>query len=74
MMTAYMEASDNPIYIIELLAALIAIRVWGSVCKHQFFVSFIDNEASRSALIKAWSDVALATNILRLYVDVFNIL
>lgn len=68
-MSAYMEASDNPIYIIELLAALIAIRSWGSVCKNQFIVSFIDNEASRAALIKAWSDVSLANNILRLYVD-----
>ena len=68
-MRVYMEFSDNPIYIIELLAAFVAIKLWGRVCNQQFIVSFIDNEASRSALIKAWSDISLANNILRLYVD-----
>ena len=32
-------------------------------------MNFVDNEASRSALIKAWSDTTLANNIIRLYVD-----
>ena len=32
-------------------------------------MNFVDNEASRSALTKAWSDTALANNIIRLYVD-----
>ena len=69
LMQFYLQQSDNPIYLIELLAALIALKVWGPRFQQRFVVSFIDNEASRAALIKAWSDVPAANNILRLYVD-----
>ena len=69
LMQFYLQQSDNPIYLIELLAALIALKVWGPRFRQRFVVSFIDNEASRAALIKAWSDVPAANNILRLYVD-----
>ena len=68
-MKFYLQQSDNPIYLIELLAALIALKVWGRRFQQRFVVSFVDNEASRAALIKAWSDVPAANNILRLYVD-----
>ena len=69
LMEAYLHTSKNPIYLIELLAVFVAIRLWGEACKNNFVVNFVDNEASRSALIKAWSDTALANNIIRLYVD-----
>ena len=46
-----------------------ALKLWGEECKQRFIVSFINNEASRAALIKAWSDSIHANNILRLYVD-----
>lgn len=69
LMKFYLQQSDNPIYLIELLAALVALKVWGPKFQRRFVVSFVDNEASRAALIKAWSDVPAANNILRLYVD-----
>lgn len=69
LMQCYTQSSENPIYLIELLAALVALKLWGNKCKQQFSVSFIDNEASRAALIKAWSDVSHANRILRVYVD-----
>ena len=69
LMKFYLQQSENPIYLIELLAALIALKIWGPKFQQRFVVSFIDNEASRAALIKAWSDVPAANNILRLYVD-----
>ena len=67
LMEAYLQTSKNPIYLIELLAVFVAIRLWGEACKHIFVVNFVDNEASRSALSKAWSDTSLANNIIRLY-------
>ena len=69
LMQCYTRDSKNPIYLIELLATLVALKLWGEECKQRFIVSFIDNEASRAALIKAWSDSIHANNILRLYVD-----
>ena len=60
----YLHTSKNPIYLMELLAVFVAIRLWGEACKNNFVVNFVDNEASRSALIKAWSDTALAKKIL----------
>ena len=69
LMEAYLQAWKNPIYLIELLAVFVAIRSWGEACKDNFVVNFVDNEASRAALIKAWSDSFLANNIIRLYVD-----
>ena len=69
LMEAYLQSSKNPIYLIELLAVFVAIRLWGEACKNNFVVNFVDNEASRSALIKAWSDKELANNIIRSYVD-----
>ena len=69
LMQCYTRDSKNPIYLIELLATLVALKLWGEECKQRFIVNFIDNEASRAALIKAWSDSIHANNILRLYVD-----
>ena len=56
-------------YLIEFLAVFVAIRLWGRACRNNFVVSFVGNEASRAALIKAWLDSVPANSILRLYVD-----
>ena len=69
LMEKYLASSQNPIYLVELLAALVAIAVWGSEYPHRYAVSYIDNEASRSALVKAWSSVRFANNIIGQYVE-----
>ena len=69
LMQVYLKVSQNPIYLVELLAALVAIAVWCPIYPHRYVVSYIDNEASRSALIKAWSNVKYANNIIGRYVD-----
>ena len=63
LMEAYLQVSKNPIHLIELLAVFVAIRLWGTACKNNFVVNFVDSEASRAALIKAWSDSSLANNV-----------
>ena len=65
----YLTASKNPIYLIELLAALISSVIWSPAYPFRYVVNYIDNEASRSALTKAWSHVKFANNILGKFVE-----
>ena len=62
----YLTVSKNPIYLIELLAALISSVVWSPEYPFPYVVNYIDNVASRSALTKAWSHVKFARNLLNL--------
>ena len=65
----YLTVSKSPIYLIELLAALISSVVWSPEYPFRYVVNYIDNEASRSALTKAWSHVKFANNILEKFVE-----
>jgi len=49
-MKRFLEVSDNPIYLIELLAGYIAAFLWGGLTTGRYVVMYIDNEASRLAL------------------------
>ena len=65
----YLTVSRNPIYLIELLAALMASVLWSTDYPFRYVVNYIDNEASRSALTKAWSNVKFANNIIGKFVE-----
>ena len=65
----FSEVVPIELMIVELLAALVALAVWGDAYPHRYVVNYIDNEASRSALIKAWSSVRYANNIIGNYVE-----
>ena len=69
LMECYLSVSQNPIFLVELLAALVAISLWGRLYSHRYVVNYVDNEASRSALVKAWSSVKYANNIIGRYVE-----
>ena len=69
LLNKYLESSRNPIYLVELLGALVSILLWAKLFPHRYVVSYIDNEASRAALIKAWSQVDDANRIIKLYVN-----
>ena len=69
LLNKYLESSRNPIYLVELLGALVSILLWAKLFPHRYVVSYIDNEASRAALIKVWSQVDDANRIIKLYVD-----
>lgn len=69
LMDRYLETSRNPIYLVELLGALVAILLWAQKFPHRYVVSYLDNEASKAALIKAWSNIDEANRIIKLYVD-----
>ena len=55
LMDAYLAVSKNPVYLVELSAALVASLLWSSEYPSRYVANYIDNEASRSALTKAWS-------------------
>ena len=40
LMEAYLQTSKNLRYFIELLAVLVAIRLWGGACRNNFVVNF----------------------------------
>ena len=46
------KASANPVYEVEILPAVLAVVLWGSMLKGCQCVFFLDNDAARSALIK----------------------
>ena len=55
--------------LVELLAALVAAVLWSPEYPFRYVVNYIDNEASWSALTKAWSNVRFANNILGKFFD-----
>ena len=50
-----MKASENPISAIELLAIVAGMRLWHAWLRDCSCISFIDDDASRHALIRAYS-------------------
>ena len=46
-----------------------SILLWAKLFPHRYVVSYIDNEAARAALVKAWSQVDDANRIIKLDVD-----
>ena len=55
LMKKFLEGSNNPMYLIELLATYIAAFLWGGQSVGRYVVMYVDTEASRMALIKAYS-------------------
>ena len=69
MLQDLMEEAQNPIYLIELLAAYLAVFLWGGLHSSRYVVAYIDNEASRLALIKAYSSTKLGNAMVRMFVN-----
>ena len=54
LMELFLKESENPIFLIELLAVHVVAFVWGGQMLGRYMVVYVDNEASRMALIKAY--------------------
>ena len=65
----FLGEAENPIYLIELLAVYLAMVLWGDRFRGRFVVYYIDNEAARMALIKAYSSTKLGNCLIQLCVD-----
>ena len=64
-----MAYSQNPIYELELLPALVAILVWQSALKSRQVVFYLDNDAARYTLIKAHSVTSFGKRIVAPFVS-----
>ena len=61
----FLEYSKHPIYELELLPVLVAIRAWAQLLLHTHVVFYLDNTAAHSALVRADGGTALAASIVR---------
>ena len=64
----FLEYSKHPIYELELLPVLVAIRAWAQLLLHTHVVFYLDNTAAHSALVRADGGTALAASIVREFV------
>lgn len=60
------DISAHPIYLVELLACYISLFLWSGAYPRRNVVAYIDNEATRMALIKAWSTTSLGIVLIQL--------
>ena len=65
----FLGEAENPIYLIELLAVYLAMVLWGDRFRGRFVVYYIDNEAARMALIKAYSSTKFGNCLIQLCID-----
>ena len=64
----FLEFSQHPIFELELLPVLVAIRAWAKVLLHTHVVFYLDNTAAHSALVRADGGTSLAAGIVREFV------
>lgn len=55
--------SKNPIYELELLPVLLSFRAWGHLLRQGQVVSYVDNEAAKSSLIRSSGATEVAESI-----------
>ena len=64
-----MRCSKNPKYELEVMPVLVAIVLWGTACHNSQVCWYLDNEAGRSAFLKAFGAIAFADNMVGLFAD-----
>ncbi|CAL1160066.1 unnamed protein product, partial [Cladocopium goreaui] len=69
LMEFFLKEAENPIYLVELLAVHVAAFLWGGQTFGRYIVMYIDNEASRMALVKAYSSTLLGNVVIQLFVQ-----
>ena len=69
LMELFLKEAENPIYLVELLAVHVAAFLWGGQTFGRYIVMYIDNEASRMALVKAYSSTLLGNVVIQLFVQ-----
>ena len=53
LMQQFLEFSEHPIYELELLPVLVAIKLWAQILCRSHAVFYLDNNAAHSALVRA---------------------
>ena len=61
----FLEHSKHPIFELELLPVLVAIRIWAELLKECHVVFYLDNTAAHSALVRADGSTPIASGIVQ---------
>ena len=64
-MDSLLEASDNPIYELELLPVHIALSLWSHRLQSSHVVMYLDNDAARAAMCKGYGATVAAQRIVQ---------
>eukprot|EP00435_Cladocopium_sp_Y103_P067691 s116_g30.t1 len=68
LLAEFLENSKHPIYELEIFPTLIALKLWGERLKGAQVVFYLDNDAARSALVRADGSTVLSQCLLRQFV------
>ena len=68
LMEQFLEFSEHPIYELELLPVLVAIKLWAKLLCRSHVVFYLDNNAAHSALVRADGATPVATGIVNEFV------
>ena len=66
----FLEFSQHPIYELELLPVLVAIRTWSKILLNSHVVFYLDNTAAHSALVRADGGTSLAAGLVKEFVKI----
>ena len=62
-MQVLLQGSKNPTYELEVMPVLVAISLWGQQCQNSQVCWYLDNEASRTAYLKAYGATVIADGL-----------
>ena len=65
-----MAKSRNPIYELEVLPVFVASMLWGKAVRYSQVCWYLDNEAARSACIKAYGATCLANALVSEFIRI----
>ena len=69
LLNVFLEESRRPIYELEIFPVVAAIRTWLNFILGKLVVHYLDNDAARSAFIRASASTSLGTTLVTDYVN-----
>ena len=64
-----MSKSKHPIYELEIFPLLVAVMVWSTTVVGKLIVNYLDNDAARSAFVRAHASTDLGAALIAEYVE-----
>ena len=65
----FLAKSNHPIYELEILPLLVAVKVWSTNIVGKLVVHYLDNDAARSAYVRAHASTDLGAALIAEYVE-----
>ena len=65
----FLRQSRHPIYELEIFPLVIAVKVWAKLILGKLVIHYLDNDAARSAFVRAHASTDLGNALIEQYVD-----